>query len=131
MHSYLKALFQKIISNHATNWDSIPYTVAMTYMPTLFKLLMPRIRYMGDENCCIHLDSMRKIYMMTVLDLKTARDKCPPKTIDSHENDFKVEDMVLLKNHTPTTAFDVKYKTSYQTCKHLSKKAFDIQDTNL
>ena len=46
-------------------------------MPTLFKLLLPKIRYMGDEKCKIHLDAMREIYMM-VLNLKTARDKCPP-----------------------------------------------------
>ena len=48
------------------------------YMPTLFKLLMPKIRYTGDENCCIHLDATRKIYILTVLNLKTARDKCLP-----------------------------------------------------
>ena len=29
------------------------------------------------------------------------------------EADFKVGDMVLLKNHTPSTALDVKYKTIY------------------
>ena len=33
---------------------------------------------MGDENCHIHLDAMREIYIMTLLNLKTARDKCPP-----------------------------------------------------
>ena len=48
------------------------------FMPTLFKLLLPKLRYMGDEKCRIHLDTMREIYMMTVLNLKIARDKCPP-----------------------------------------------------
>ena len=33
---------------------------------------------------------------------------------DPHETDFKVGDKILLKNHSPTTAFDVKYKTSYR-----------------
>ena len=28
------------------------------FMPTLFKLLLPKIRYMGDEKCKIHLDAM-------------------------------------------------------------------------
>ena len=48
------------------------------YMPTLFKLLLSNIRYMGHEKCRIHLDSMRDICMMTVLTLKTVGDKCPP-----------------------------------------------------
>ena len=54
---------------------------------------------------------------MTVLNLKTDGDKCPPPIKDPHKTDFKVGDMVLLKKHTPTTAFDIKYKTSYQICK--------------
>ena len=36
--------------------------------------------------------------------------------------------MVLLKNHAPTTAFDIEYKTSYRICKQISDKVFDIQD---
>ena len=56
--------------------------VINAYMPTLFKLLMPNIWYMGDENCHVHLDAMRKIHMMMVLNLKTVRVKCPPLIID-------------------------------------------------
>ena len=33
---------------------------------------------MGDEKFRIHLDAMREIYMMTVHNLRTGRDKCPP-----------------------------------------------------
>ena len=33
------------------------------FMLTLFKLLLPKIRYMGDEECKIQLDDMRKIYV--------------------------------------------------------------------
>ena len=66
--------------------------------------------------------------MMIVLHLRTARDKYQPSIKDPPETDFKVADMALLKNHTQTTAFDVKYKNSYQICRQLSYKAFDIQD---
>ena len=45
-----------------------------------------------------------EIYMMTVLNLKTARDQCPPLIIDPQKSYFKVGDMVLLKSHTLTTA---------------------------
>ena len=48
------------------------------FMPILFKLLLPKLRYKGDEACKIQLGGMREIYMMAVLNLKTARDKCPP-----------------------------------------------------
>ena len=50
---------------------------------------------MADDNCHIYLDVIREIYMMTILNLKTARDKCPPPIIDPHKTDFKVGDMVL------------------------------------
>ena len=40
------------------------------FMPTLFKLLLPKPRYMGDEKCKIHLDTMWEINMMAVLNLK-------------------------------------------------------------
>ena len=47
-------------------------------MPTLFKLLLPILRYMGDEQCRTNLDTMQDIYMMAILNLKTTRDKFPP-----------------------------------------------------
>ena len=78
-------------------------------MSTLFKLLLPNIRYMGNEKCRIHLDAIREISMMTVLNLKTARDKCPPPIYNPNKTDFKAGDMVLLKNYTLTTAFGSKY----------------------
>ena len=71
------------------------------YMPTLIKLLLPKIRYMRGKKCKIHLDAMREIYMMTVHNLKTARDKCPPPIKDHNETDFKVGDMVPLKKPYP------------------------------
>ena len=29
-----------------------------SFMPTLFKLVLPKVRYMGDEECRIHLDAI-------------------------------------------------------------------------
>ena len=86
-------------------------------MPTLFESLLPKIRCMGDEKCRIHLDAMRKVYMMTVLNLKTASDNCPPPINDPNKTDLTVEDMVLLKNHTPRTAFNCKYRLSFRICR--------------
>ena len=50
------------------------------FIPTLFKLLLAKLRYMGDEGCKIYLNAISEIYMLAVLNLNIARDKCPPPT---------------------------------------------------
>ena len=57
---------------------------------------------------------------MAILNLKTARDKCPPPIRDPDKTDFKIGDMVLIKNHTPKDAFDSNYKPSFRICKKIS-----------
>ena len=42
------------------------------FILTLFKLLLPKCRYMDDEKCKIHLDAMQEIYMMAALNFKMA-----------------------------------------------------------
>ena len=44
--------------------------------------------------------------MIPVLNLKMARDKCPPTIGDPYKTDFKIGDMVLIKKHTPKDASD-------------------------
>ena len=66
--------------------------------------------------------------MLAVLNLQTARDKCLPPIKDPNKAEFKVGDMVLLKNHTPTTAFDSRYKTSFRIGQRDSVKVFNVQD---
>ena len=122
-HAFLKASPRKHICNHNIDWDEIAHIATMaynvflqsstgealfylmfghdTFMPNLFKLLLPKLRYMGDEKCRIHLDAMQEMYMMAILNLKTARDKCPPPIRDLDKKIFKIGDMVLIKNHTP------------------------------
>ena len=41
-----------------------------TYLPPLHRPLQPKMRYMGDDKCRIHLNVMRVIYMTAVLNLK-------------------------------------------------------------
>ena len=91
-HSFLKNLIRKIRCNHDVEWDELIYIVKMaynifphlvagespfflmhgrdTYLPTLHQFLKPKIRYMGDDECRIHLNVMREIYMMAVLNLR-------------------------------------------------------------
>ena len=82
--------------NHDTEWDELIHTAEMsyniflysaageslfflmygrdTYPPTPHQLLQPKMRYMGDDKCRIHLDAMREIYMMAVLNFKMSQD---------------------------------------------------------
>ena len=57
----------------------------------------------------MYLDAMREIYLMAVLNLMTTRGKCLPPTWDPVKTQFKVGDMVLLKSHSSTSAFNAKY----------------------
>ena len=79
-HSFLKASIRKFIYDHKVDWDETvhiatmankvyPYSSAGKYlfylmfgcglfMLTLFKLLLPKCRYMGDEKSKIHLDTI-------------------------------------------------------------------------
>ena len=79
-HSFLKASIGKLICNHEGDLDERVHIATMAYnvfshsstgecpfylmfghdpfMPTLFKLLLAKLRYMGDEKCKIHLDAM-------------------------------------------------------------------------
>ena len=98
------------------------------FMPTLFKLLLSKLRHMGNEKCRIHLDVMCEIYMMAVLNLRMALDKSPPIIKDPSKANFKRGNMVLLGNHTPKETFCPKYKLRFQICKKISDKAFEVQD---
>ena len=48
------------------------------YLPMLHNLLQPKTCYMGYGECKIHLDAMREVYMLVVLNLKISCDRHPP-----------------------------------------------------
>ena len=104
-HSFLKASLRKFICNYNIDRDELTHVAMMAYnvfphssagdapfylifghvalMPTLFKVLLPKLRYMGDRGCKIQLDAMREIYMMALLNLKTDRGKCTSSNLRS------------------------------------------------
>ena len=90
--SFLKNSIRKMRCNHDAEWDELIHIARMAYnifphsasgeslfflmyrrdayLPTLHQLLQPKMQYMGDDKCRIHLDAMQDIYMMAVLSLK-------------------------------------------------------------
>ena len=97
------------------------------FMPTLLKLLLPKLRCIGAEGCKIQLDAIREIYMMAVLNLKTARGKDLPLIQDPDKAEFKVGAMTLLKNHAPTNTFDTMYRPSFRISKWSCDKALSTR----
>ena len=82
--------------NHDVEWDELVHVAKMAYnifphsaveespfflmygkdayLPTLHQLLQPKMRYMGDTECRIHLDAMGEIYIMAIMNLKMSHD---------------------------------------------------------
>ena len=106
-HNFLKDSFRKLRCNLETDWDHLVHIAVMAYnvfphtttdespfflvygwtvyLPMLHNLLQPKICYMGDE-CMIHLDAMREVYMLAVLTLEMSCFRYPPP-LGNHHND--------------------------------------------
>ena len=89
------------------------------YLPMLHNLLQPKICYMGDDECKTHLETMREVYMLVVLNLKMSHDRYPPPMGNPHNDELKIGDLVLIKNQTPQSLFNAKYKPSYKIFERL------------
>ena len=76
---------------------------------------------MSDEKCRILFNAMWKNCIMAILNLKTARDKYPPIR-DLCKTDFKVGDMVLIKNHTLKDAFDSNINLVFEFAREFQTK---------
>ena len=83
---------------------------------------------MGDDECKRHLDEMRKVYILVVLNVKMSHDRYPPPMGNPHNEEIKIGDLVLTKNQTPQSPFDARYKPSYGIMKRIGDKSFDMQD---
>ena len=56
---------------------------------------------MGDDECKIHLDTLREVCILAVLNLKLSHDRYPPPMGNPHNDEPKIGDLVLTKNQTP------------------------------
>ena len=60
---------------------------------------------MGDDECKIHLDAMKEVYILVVLNLKMSCDRYPLPMGNPHNDELKIGDLLLIKNQTPQSPF--------------------------
>ena len=80
----------------------------------LTKLLRPKLRYLGNEESILSLETLQNIYQLVVTNLKMAREKRQPSSIV--DSKLKEGDLVLIKDHT-AKAFKPRFKGSFRVIK--------------
>ena len=74
------------------------------------KLLRPKLRYLGNEESILSLESLQNIYQLVVTNFKIAHEKRQPSLIV--DSKLKEGDLVLIKNHT-AKAFQPRFKGNF------------------
>ena len=80
----------------------------------LTKLLRPKLRYLGNEESILSLESLQNIYQLVVTNLKTAREKRQPSLIV--DSKLREGNLVLVKDHT-AKAFQPRFKRNFRVIK--------------
>ena len=129
-HYFLKACIAKHITPQL-EWDDVvplactaynffpnehsresPFFLMFGWDPLLpiTKLLRPKLRYLGNEESILSLESLQNIYQLVVTNLKIACEKRQPNLIVDPK--LKEGDLVLIKNHT-AKAFQPRFKGNF------------------
>ena len=133
-HYFLKACIAKHITPQLEWDDVIPLAcAAYNFFPNehsrespfflmfgrdpslpLTKLLRPKLRYLGNEESILSLESLQNIYQLVVTNLKIAREKRRPNLII--DSKIREGDLVLIKNHV-AKAFQPRFKGNFRVIK--------------
>ena len=130
-HYFLKACIAKHI-NPQLEWDDVvPLAcAAYNFLPNehsrespfflmygrdpllpLTKLLQPKIRYLGNDENILSLETLKNVYQLVVTNLKLVHEKRQPNLhIDPK---LKEGDLVLVKDHT-AKAFQPRFRGNYR-----------------
>ena len=146
-HRYLKSCIAKHIMNNM-EWDEftdlataaynfIPNVTAMEspfflmfgrdpYMP-LNQLMEQAKRYLGTDEGIPDLEALQNLLQMTTAQIKYAAKRRNQSFKPVKPHDFKVGDLVLVRNHT-SKAFQEKYQDSFQVIRLLGKNQLEVKD---
>ena len=145
-HRFFKACIAKHIRGGGVKWDElVPLAVsAYNFFPCqsskespfvlmfgrdpitpVAKLLEPRPRYYGEQGGALKMDTLRRLYMIVVQNIRKAREKLPKKEEESHN--FKVNDMVLVKD-PDAAVFEPRYQPNFRVMAIFGNNRIEVQD---
>ena len=133
-HHFFRACMAKHICGNAAEWDEVVPLAGAAYnffpcqasgespfvlmfgrdpITPFAKLLEPAPRYWGNCGGHLKMDLLRKLYLLTAKNMKRAREGQDPREITAQRNDFKVNDLVLVRDPT-SGAFAPHYMPNYR-----------------
>ena len=95
----------------------------------LNKLLSQAMRYLGTDEGIPNLEALQNLLQMTTTQIEYAATKRNQSFKPIKPHDFKVGDLVLVRNHM-SKAFQEKYQDSYRVVKLLGKNQLEVKDQN-
>ena len=98
------------------------------YMP-LNKLLSQPMRHLGTDEGIPDLKALQNLLQMMTTEIEYAATKRNQSFKPVKQHDFKVADLVLVRNHM-SKAFQEKYQDSYRVVKLLGKNQLEVKDQN-
>ena len=98
------------------------------YMP-LNQLMAQARRYLGTEKGIPDLEALQNLLQMTMAQIQYAANRRNQSFKPVKPHDFKVGDLVLMRNHT-SKAFQEKYQDSFHVTRLLGKNQLEVKDQN-
>ena len=148
-HKYLKSCIAKHIINNM-EWDEFTdlATAAYNFVPNvtlieapfflmfgrdpympLNQLLSQAKQYLSTDEGIPDLEVLQNLLQMTTAQIQYAATKRNQSFKPMKPQDFKVGDLVLVRNHT-SKAFQEKYQDNYQVVRLLGKNQLEVKDQN-
>ena len=98
------------------------------YMP-LNRFLSQAMRYLGTDESIPNLEALQNLLPMATAQIEYAATKRNQSFKPMRPHDFKVGDLVLVRNHM-SKALQQKYQDRYRVVKLLGKNQLKVKDQN-
>ena len=146
-HRFFKACIAKHIQGGGVKWDElVPLAVsAYNFFPCqsskespfvlmfgrdpitpVAKLLEQKPRYYGEKGTALKMDTLRRLYTIIVENIHKARQN-RPKKVKTKPHNFKVNDMVLVKD-PDSAVFEPRYQPNYRVTAIFGDNRIELQD---
>ena len=145
-HKFFKACVAKHIRDTTLEWDELVPMASAAYnffpgqtsrespfvlifgkdpLTPVASLIEPSPRYWGESGGKLHMDALKRLYMVTTENLKKARN-CEGER-DSKKRKLKVGDLVMLKDVT-SAVFEPKYMLNYRVVAIYGENRIEVKD---